>query len=202
MAPFEWSASLETGIRQIDEDHQKLFEVVNRLESQVAAGTGEKKISATIESLRLYVEEHFYREERYMKTVGYPGFEQHRRSHVHLCGLILCLRDIHREQPECVDADKVLQFLEEWLLAHVMKQDMDYVPYLTGDALPSAPPPETTDETVSVTVPSERNLLIRQVACALREGGTTAQVLEEAINDVIGGKSRRLREEARVLFCA
>ena len=91
-----WSADFEIGISAIDTDHQMLFNTIKQLGEHISEAQNPERISATINSLLLYVDEHFEREERFLRRAGYPGFAAHKMEHDRFRDSIFSLHECNR----------------------------------------------------------------------------------------------------------
>ncbi|MCL4757296.1 MAG: hemerythrin domain-containing protein [Rhodocyclaceae bacterium] len=78
--PFLWSAGLETGIREIDLQHQELFEIGNALEQAALDGQFDHATEEILPRLHAYVLFHFGTEERLL--AGHPVPAAHRARHL------------------------------------------------------------------------------------------------------------------------
>jgi hemerythrin len=122
----DWNDALATGVPLLDEQHKALFKCVSEIEWAVQ----ERRVILTIhaiDQLKTYVRSHFATEERLMRSHGYPGLdlhiEEHRRFTAKLFDLIMT--NVQRD-----NSAEMLVFLQNWLIDHVSRSDMDYVPYL------------------------------------------------------------------------
>jgi hemerythrin len=191
MTYFPWSDEFSVGIRVIDNDHKDLFRMVNALYAELEGGSSAKNIDALLTALGRYVEEHFAREEELMKTYNYPGLAAHKAKHRELTLDVYALRKAHVSHPYKMDGEKLLMFLKNWLSNHIMRSDMDYVPYfrdqdakadkrvLKGKASPAEQAPSCSEMVdVSVNVPKESVAAVERCAKLLRGGGVLAAELE------------------------
>jgi hemerythrin len=134
MTYFPWSNDCSVGIRIIDNDHKDLFGMVNALHVALEGGAPAKNIDSLLAALSRYVEEHFEREEELMAAYNYPGLSAHKAKHKELALDVHALRKAHISHPHRVDRDKFLEYLKNWLSNHILRSDMDYVPYLRDQA--------------------------------------------------------------------
>ncbi len=133
-APFvAWSDDYKVGIAAIDNDHKTLFTLVNRLHDRIKAGDGEEAVGDALDGLIDYIDTHFAREERYMEECGYPDVVHHAQKHRDLARTVRSLKTLFEDDPREVENDAILRFLKNWLTNHILKSDMAYVPYVTGD---------------------------------------------------------------------
>ena len=71
-----------------------------------------------------YAEEHFQREEALVEQAGFPRLPQHREMHEKLVSSIFELNEKVAAGAAMVDA-KTMLFLKNWLVDHILKEDMD-----------------------------------------------------------------------------
>lgn len=78
---YELTKDLETGNAMIDNEHRKLFQIVNQLLEACDKGEVKTTLKPVIEFLLKYVIEHFQHEEQLQEQGGYPGIEEHKAFH-------------------------------------------------------------------------------------------------------------------------
>ncbi len=203
-----WSDEYSVGVRIIDTDHKNLFEIINTLHAGIRRGLGGRELDIAMAGLTRYVDEHFEREENLMKEYHYPGLANHREVHQNLIRTVYAMRKVQTSQPAAIDLKKLMKFLGDWLVNHVVKTDVKYVPYLRGEVPQSGGPDDGApgedaagvgDETagaltsVTVQVPAGRAEVLKRCALLLRRGGDEAQ----AISDVTDPISSMTLDEAK-----
>ncbi|MGB0695627.1 MAG: bacteriohemerythrin [Rhodospirillaceae bacterium] len=210
MGSFRWSDSYATSIGAIDDDHRNLFELVDAIENHHARGSDTESITASINGLVLYANEHFEREERFLRRVHYPDFHKHRQSHEDFKTMVNALRRMYAANPKTVDLTKVTSFLGKWILDHIMIQDQKYVPYLTGQR--SAPDPESGPmdrrthgrqgglEPITVTIPLDKEPILRRFVELVSEGGELADAFETALIKHMNDREHKIILKAKKLF--
>jgi len=131
MPKWEWDKRLETGIDEIDDQHRELFNRIDKLELAMYSGKGAAELKQLVEFLLSYVDEHLSSEERVMLDAGYPGFAKHAHQHNEFRKffdeLISSCRDRGADSYLAIDVDKKLR---AWWENHILKMDMDYIPYV------------------------------------------------------------------------
>lgn len=105
----------------IDEQHKKLFLLVNDLHNYINNGTDKDKIASALSSLIDYTGYHFQEEEDYMFNVSYPRFEQHKALHDNLKEQVQNFKLEFAEGR--ANTEEFLDFLYQWLTKHIMEQD-------------------------------------------------------------------------------
>jgi len=128
---IEWNDKLSVGNDVIDDDHKHLIKLINAYEMAVSKGNL-KLLGPAFESLEKYANEHFEREEKLMSAVFFPHRRDHREKHKKLLKLV---HEKHQEveTSEDIDVSSLSAFLRSWLIDHVLKEDMQFKPYVVGD---------------------------------------------------------------------
>ena len=79
---IEWQEAYNIGVDRIDRDHQRLFKIINRIFSFKDDEAGYRWVCQEgIKFFRGHAVQHFADEESYMISIGYRGFDEHRKIH-------------------------------------------------------------------------------------------------------------------------
>ena len=124
-----WNTRYNTGIQLIDEQHQELFRIVDRLRRQVQDGAERGGVEALLEELVACSERHFATEETIMGQFGYPDLAQHVSEHATMLTSLHELRDKFQENQQVL-ALMVPTFMEGWLKHHISDGDFGFVSFL------------------------------------------------------------------------
>lgn len=124
MAFISWRKDYEIGVKQIDAEHRKLFELVNEYYDNYRYDSPRKEIERILNSLVAYAEEHFQNEEALMEESGYPQLEEHRKQHADLFLSIFDITEKLLSNPAKADM-QTLNFLKKWLRDHIIQSDVD-----------------------------------------------------------------------------
>ena len=130
-----WEDKFETGIQQIDYQHKRLFDLINDLENALLPDNFNRlKVLEVFDGLREYTVTHFYQEEILMEEENYPDLENHKAEHERFTDKIA---EIRRQIEAAEDMAQIVaitsplaSFLTEWLGAHILKRDHEYIPYM------------------------------------------------------------------------
>ena len=123
-----WREQLSVGNDSIDSDHKHLIEIINLAEHSVQV-RNPAQLTWALEQLMQYSKVHFAREEKFASAVGYPEVDSMHASHE---ALIEKLQQITQKLDGNLTAPAVegfVIFLREWLVNHVIKEDMLLKPY-------------------------------------------------------------------------
>lgn len=126
-APFAWADYFETGFGEVDQQHCKLVELINRLGERLASGrqlSGEE-LDHVLGGLRKYAELHFSTEEQMMLNGGIDRrhFDAHCRAHADFVGQIDTLAgSAATDQRDALP--ELLRYVSSWLVLHILGIDM------------------------------------------------------------------------------
>lgn len=126
-----WTKQLSVGNATLDSEHKNLIGMVNSIEYAIEIRDSFALLRA-IKLLMECVHDHFTNEERFAQTIDLP-FDQHKLAHRHF------QKELQSTWNE-LDVKKGMwtehvmeyypQFLREWLVEHIMKEDMLMKPVL------------------------------------------------------------------------
>jgi len=131
MALLTWNDSYSVKVKQLDDQHKKLIDLINQLYDAMKVGRGSEVIGPVLKSLITYTQTHFSTEEQLMKLHGYPDYDTHKNEHNQLVAQV---SDIKKG----MDAGKipltqnVMNFLRDWLIKHIQGDDKKYGPFLNN----------------------------------------------------------------------
>ncbi len=125
-----WNYSLETGIRQIDQQHRKLIELINELEIAHENGRNAEALKNVLPRLTAYAQFHFKTEERLMEHLTSSTHKAHHISeHRKFAKEVILIETV-----DCVEPTKtvvrLLDYLKSWLVNHIMKTDKELAGYI------------------------------------------------------------------------
>jgi hemerythrin len=130
MPLMTWNDSLDIGVDKMNHEHQQILDAMNRIYDSTAEGAPGSRVLVQIELLEQVTVRHFRDEEAYMKSIGYPDFENHQRIHHRL------IRDLETHVAETraaggIPTRQFFDFLRLWLSAHIKNIDRKYADYAT-----------------------------------------------------------------------
>ena len=128
-----WTQKYATGVDTIDGDHQTLFMMVNALHDTLDHDDASEQLPGLFRHLMEYVDTHFRREEALMEEHDYPLLDEHRDKHRQLAATLESMVAEFEKAPATFPVDDLMDFLKNWLTTHVLKSDMDYVPFVKPD---------------------------------------------------------------------
>lgn len=121
---LKWSEQLATGLAEVDDQHQRLIDIINALGDLREQGAPVEEVLAVIDELRSYTRYHFQDEAALMQT--YPVNEANRlanlKAHRNFVERIDSVAAMAASNPADV-VDHLLAFLVKWLVHHITGVD-------------------------------------------------------------------------------
>lgn len=131
MAVLQWSEELSVGVVEMDRQHKKLVDLVNRLYEAMAAGQGDDVKKDILNELAMYTRVHFVAEEHLMRDRGYPTLTAHKALHDELTAKVKEL-NTKVQNGLLVPSVSLGNFLKDWLLKHIAQEDKKYGQFITA----------------------------------------------------------------------
>jgi hemerythrin-like metal-binding protein len=120
----------QTGIREIDEQHQQLVRYLDRLHDYVGTRHEQAAAFEILDALSNYSLYHFAYEENLLQALRFPGVAAHKTKHQ---ALMREVRKIYRElDQDSVVTQQLMATLVEWIMQHLNEDDQDYVAYFSA----------------------------------------------------------------------
>jgi hemerythrin len=119
-----WDNSFETGIAEVDAQHQRLVAIINELVDAIGRAPADA-LKGIVTQLKDYAQYHFQTEEKIMEAAGYDGLADHRDEHAQFVDQIL-LFDLDVILASEGLAWDMLHFLKGWLTNHILIVDKKF----------------------------------------------------------------------------
>ena len=129
MSEIQWKARYELGIPLIDEQHKRIFFLLNQLQGAVVGRQPRTDVESIFLGLVRQTREHFHTEETFMSQMGFPTLEDHRGQHAKLADGLHGLEVRFREGDTSM-AMLVTTYLGSWLQHHIREGDRVYADFL------------------------------------------------------------------------
>jgi hemerythrin len=122
---LKWNSTMETGIRQIDLQHQELIGIINELATVHDEGRDDDALKNVLPRLKAYVLFHFSTEESLMSgLVDGTHARQHKSEHRKFGEKVASMT--RESQDDCSrTVVQLLDYLNSWLLTHIMNIDKE-----------------------------------------------------------------------------
>jgi hemerythrin len=125
MSIMKWSDDLSVQVAEIDQQHQRLVALINKLHDAMLAKQGKQVSSEIIDELAAYTVYHFQAEEKYMQQFKYTKYVEHKKEH---SGFV---QEVEQFQKD-FDSGKlglsleIMTFLRDWVTKHIKGTDKQY----------------------------------------------------------------------------
>jgi len=129
MVLIKWNEIYAVNIKEIDNQHKKLIELINQMYAAMRAGNGKEALNTVLSELVDYTVYHFETEERIFLQYGYSEYEAHKVIHDNLTRRTKKLKNQLDSGNNLITID-VMLFLSNWLNVHILEVDKKYAPYL------------------------------------------------------------------------
>lgn len=125
MALIAWSNKLSVNIETIDQQHQKLINMINEFYDEITKKSNKVLIAELIHKMKTYATEHFRAEEKLFKELNYDDVDDHIRKHEQFIEKVEDLEHRFRNG-KLILSIEITEFLKKWLVNHIQKIDMEY----------------------------------------------------------------------------
>lgn len=126
MSYWSWTPSLSIGIDVIDNQHRRIVDYINELDTATKERNRDK-VAEVLMGLTDYTITHFAFEESLLDKSGYPLSESHKR--VHAAFISHMKKYVERHDGGEDVSRQLMSELQIWLTNHIKHDDTDYAPY-------------------------------------------------------------------------
>jgi len=129
MFSIKWNECLTVGVKQFDEHHKHLFELLNKIHTSFINNNRQDDAEDIVDELIAYSNYHFTAEEELLGERRYFDLSSQEREHQYFT------QKVHEFKPDINSGKKIypielLWFLGNWLLHHIMEEDKQYSAHL------------------------------------------------------------------------
>jgi hemerythrin len=129
----QWTNTYSVGVPQFDVHHKQLFQFINDLHEAMKTGHAKERMARTLQNLIGYTQMHFNAEEEAMISANYPQFAVHKAEHDKFRAKVNAFQKDFEAGVAAISVE-LMEFLNGWLVNHIMKTDKQYGPVLAGKA--------------------------------------------------------------------
>ena len=129
-----WDETYSVRVKKLDEQHQKLFALLNALHEAMRQGSGQAAVRETLHELATYTVTHFRAEEELMRKANYLGFAAHQAEHQRFVAKVQQLTE-DLAAGRNVSSMQVVGFIKDWLAGHILKTDRSYSAHLNAQGV-------------------------------------------------------------------
>ncbi len=123
---IEWDDKYSVGISIIDEQHKKLFGIINKTFYARENSDNAEELIEVLEEMTNYALEHFTTEEAYMIEFNYPEFESHNEKHYDFITRTSAYFNRVADGDYHI-SNELLEYLKHWLTDHIQVADREYI---------------------------------------------------------------------------
>ncbi len=134
MSLIQWSSALSVNVKEIDDQHMKLIQMINSLDSAMQTGQGKTKVGEILTQMVNYALGHFALEEKYFAKFDYPDTPAHKAEHQKFVAEVSKFKKDFDAGTLGISI-KVLSFLSDWLRGHIMGVDKKYSAFFNENGL-------------------------------------------------------------------
>jgi hemerythrin-like metal-binding protein len=125
MEKFVWSDEYSVGVELLDNQHKRLFGIINKLIEGPEPTADVNLISQILTEMLDYAKIHFKDEEELMRKYRFAGLEAQETQHTYFVKTTEELsKSVINDKQKA--AGEVAGFLRLWLTTHILKWDMKY----------------------------------------------------------------------------
>jgi hemerythrin len=129
-----WKDEYSVKVKEIDDQHKQLFDIINNLIKVLNTAPKEETINEIVKNIIKFKEAHFATEEKYFAQFNFEGAEEHIVAHKTFGEKVVAVQVAH--QGDTIGfAFALVDFLEDWLIGHLMHMDQKYVECFTKNGL-------------------------------------------------------------------
>ena len=120
-----WKDEYSVGVKEIDDQHKQLFVIINQLVEAIKTIPREDEIANIISKIVEYKIVHFATEEKYFHLFGFEGTDEHEEAHRAFNAKLIETQTAFKGDTMGF-AFAAADFLEDWLIVHLMTMDQKY----------------------------------------------------------------------------
>ena len=132
IAHFEWKEEYSVKVKLFDEQHQILIKTIDDLFQSILKSEGKEVLTKIFADLNDYADIHFTAEQKYFQEFDYPEASAHTALHENF------KKDLLTMETQTADENtpfKVLFYLENWWINHIMDTDKKYSEFFNKHGL-------------------------------------------------------------------
>lgn len=140
MQQIQWQDRFNIGVEVIDLAHRRLFSIVQKMmELYIEKHENQFVCIEGIKYFKAYAVKHFAEEEAYMREIGYPGYQAHKRIHDKMkWETIPELERLLNESNFSTEAvQRFIGVCTGWLTGHIIIEDQAITGGRTGELSPA-----------------------------------------------------------------
>lgn len=130
---IEWNEDFSVGVREIDDQHKKLFEMLNTFYDSIKDNR-KSAFEELLDELEKYSVYHLETEEKYMKQFKYEDTDQHIKEHKMFIEKVRVVQQ-KVKTGHLVVTFEITNFLRDWIADHELEIDKKFSDCLISNGL-------------------------------------------------------------------
>jgi hemerythrin-like metal-binding protein len=137
MPLIPWEDKYSLGIKEIDEQHQKMLAIINKLYDlfENKKQEDQAEINRVIKEMADYALYHFATEENYFRLYGYEKAASHIQIHDQYRKKIEEWEKHYADHQDKAIFFEISDFLQKWWDWHINNTDREYVPFMKANGV-------------------------------------------------------------------
>jgi len=128
---FAWKDSYSVKVMAMDNQHKKLFDLINELSQAMHSGHAKDVVGNVLPRLIDYTAHHFSAEEKLMERLKYAKLPTHRGEHRYLTERVQAFKKDFDAGNTNITPE-LLKFLQKWLTNHIQIVDQKYSDFMNA----------------------------------------------------------------------
>jgi hemerythrin-like metal-binding protein len=125
MAFLNWEAKYEFGIPEMDKQHKKWLEILNKFYDQVSSGDIKKNMGTMVDEALQYTKFHFSEEEKFMAKMNFGNIKEQQKMHKEIISTLEKFKsDLNSKK--LITSTALTNELKNWFKMHILVEDMKY----------------------------------------------------------------------------
>jgi hemerythrin len=125
-----WNEQYSVKVKELDNQHKKLFEIINKLDNHMRQGKGKEILGSVLTDMVDYTKVHFAAEERILRDAGYPDYDRHKAIHEIVTEKVGTIRKKYLDGNGTHLSIEAMNYLNDWLAKHILGTDRKYSAHL------------------------------------------------------------------------
>jgi hemerythrin-like metal-binding protein len=123
---FQWKDEYSVHVEEIDNQHKQLIKMVFQLFTAISKQSTKEVLGNILDELIKYAGYHFATEEKYFREFDYEFADEHIKEHRAFGKKVGDLKERYVNN-EVEISFELIDFLEDWMLKHLMTADSKYI---------------------------------------------------------------------------
>ncbi len=131
MPLITWSTALSVKVTEMDNQHVKLIDLINKLHDAMRSGKANDEVRVVVDQMINYAQSHFRDEEKLMLSNKYPGYNHQKSEHD---AFIKKAQEFKQDLSigKVAVSVSVSTYLKDWLTKHIQVEDRQYGPFFNS----------------------------------------------------------------------